>query len=110
LKKIWRNLKIRWGIKSDFQVLIILVVFAITGMTSLRVGHLLLDFIGITKENLYLDNILGSIPYYTLRVISILVVYKFILLIVGSIFGQFNFFWNFIKRFLRVIGFRRLLN
>ncbi|MCY3998483.1 MAG: diacylglyceryl transferase [Flavobacteriaceae bacterium] len=109
MKKVWRKLKKRWGIQSDFQVLIILLVFAITGMTSLEVSHAFLDFIGLTKEN-FVDSLFGNTLYYTCRIMSILIVYKFILIIVGTLFGQFKFFWNFIKRFLRIFGFGRLFN
>ncbi|MCY4161753.1 MAG: diacylglyceryl transferase [Flavobacteriaceae bacterium] len=109
MKKLWQKLKIRWGIESNVQVFIILMVFAITGMSSIRVGHAFLDLIGITKDN-FMESTLGHMLYYTCRVISILIVYKFILIIVGTLFGQFHFFWRFIKRFLKIFDLRRLFH
>ena len=45
------KLKDKWGIKSNFQIILILIVFAITGSLSLVVSDPILNFIGLEKEN-----------------------------------------------------------
>ena len=64
------------------------------------VTHPICDAFGITTENL------NVFLYWTLRIILITVVYKFILVFVAFIFGEFTFFWNFIKKFLARMGVR----
>jgi hypothetical protein len=34
-------------------------------------------------------------------------IYQFLLVIVGTIFGQYQFFWNMEKKMLKRIGFKR---
>ena len=94
------KLKARWGINSNFQILKIFVVFGITGSSAAWVTHPICDAFGITTENL------NVFIYWTLRIILITVVYKFILVFVAFIFGEFTFFWNFIKKFLSRMGVR----
>ena len=79
------KLKVRWGINSNFQILKIFVVFGITGSTAAWVTHPICDAFGITTENL------NVFLYWTLRIILITVVYKFVLVFVAFIFGEFTF-------------------
>lgn len=89
------RLKQRWGISSNRQLLIIFVVFAITGSGSLRLASPLLDYAGISQiENPWL-----RIP---LRLLAILPVYQVLLLFTGALFGQFHFFLNLQKRWFRI--------
>jgi hypothetical protein len=92
------KLKQRWNITSNFQFFIIILVFAITGSTSALIAKPILTFIGITKESISLW------LYYPLYIIIILPIYKVILLLIGSLAGQKNFFWNFIKKMLDRMG------
>jgi len=43
------KLKQRWGLKSNFQVVIILVVFAITGSTAAFISKPILTYLGIER-------------------------------------------------------------
>ena len=89
---MFEKLKKRWNIESNTQVLIILVVFAVTGSTTVYVKRLFFEFVGVTSEtSLWL-----KIPVY---IISILLIYNILLLVYGFIFGQFRFFLNFEKKF-----------
>lgn len=88
------KLKEKWGITSNFQMVTILVVFAITGSTSAYITRPILALIGITKETMSLW------LYWPLSLILILPVYKVLLIIIGTIFGQHAFFWNFVKNML----------
>ena len=88
------KLKIRWGITSTFQVVLILVVFACTGFTVLFVEEEIVRALNIPKE----DNWWIAVLVF---VFITLPLYNLILLVYGFIFGQFKFFWNFERRFFR---------
>lgn len=91
------NFKQRWNIDSNWQVFVILVVFAVTGSTSAVLSKPILEFIGITK-----DTVSGWI-YYPLYIILIFPVYQVLLVSFGFFFGQFKFFWAFEKKMLRSV-------
>jgi hypothetical protein len=97
---MFEKLKKRWNIKSNFQVVVILVVFALTGSTTVYVKKLFYDFIGITPDTGLWIKILIYLPV-------ILIIYNILLLIYGFIFGQFRFFWEFEKKFFSRIFFLR---
>lgn len=102
-----KKLKERWGISSNWQIFVILVVFSITGSSSLYVTRPMLDFLGLVKENF--EHSTGAlIFYYLVRIILILIVYQFLLLFFGWIFGQYRFFWGIVKKMLIRIGFKSL--
>lgn len=86
------KLKNRWKLKSAWQVVIVLIVFACTGFTILFIKKPLLNFLAGEQGN----STLASVLYY----IFILPLYNVILLGYGFIFGQFHFFWEFEKRFM----------
>lgn len=88
------NLKKKWGVTSNFQFIIIFVVFAITGSLSAYLSKPFTDYIGLTKENL--GNFI--IP---IRLIAIFPIYQVLLVVVGFLLGQFKFFWWFEKKMLR---------
>jgi CBS domain containing-hemolysin-like protein len=91
-----KRLQSRWKVGSAFQVIIILVVFACTGMTVVYLMKpVLRSFFG---EN---------IPLWARIVYAIIIlpIYNVFLLAYGLVFGQFHFFWNFEKRFFgRLLG------
>ena len=93
-----KYLKDKWNLKSNFQLVIILIVFAVTGSGSLYISKPLMEFLSISYENMdiYL--------YWILRFIIVTVVYQFVLLLVAFVFGQFNWFWNFEKKILKKMG------
>ena len=95
------KLKKKWKINSNFQLVIILIVFAITGSASLVVSSPILDFFGITKESM------DSWLYHPLRLILVFPIYQVLIIVIGTIFGQFKFFWAFEKKMLVSLGFKR---
>ena len=89
------KLQERWRLKSVWQVVVVLFVFACTGFTIVLIkGPVLSFFLGDQTPGLSF-----SIIYYVL----ILPVYNIVLLAYGFVFGQFSFFWEFEKRFIRRI-------
>jgi len=101
----WMNkLKLKWGIESNFQIILILIVFAITGSLSLVVSDPMLNFIGLEEENV------SPWIFTPLRLIIVFPVYQVLILIVGFVFGQFKFFWQFEKKMLIKMGFSKYFN
>ena len=92
------KLKKRWGIKSNFQIFLILVVFAINGSFAAWVAKPITNVIGLSQETLH------PFIFWPIRILLIFPIYQLTLPIVGLVFGQFKFFWNFEKKFLSRIG------
>jgi len=97
------KLKERWGITSNFQIVIILFVFSITGSASLYVSRPIIKQLGITKDNL------PNLLYWVLYVLIGFIAYQIMLVLFGWLFGQFNFFWKMEKKMLTRLGFKRFL-
>jgi hypothetical protein len=100
-----KKLKQKWGIKSNFQLFIIFVVFGITGSASVQLGKPFLSLLNISPE-LFSSIPLGNILYFILRLIIIFPIYQILLIFFGAIFFQFKFFWEFEKKILRRMGFK----
>lgn len=92
------KLKERWGITSNIQIVLILIVFAINGSFAAWVAEPVTEFIGLDRDTT------NGFIYWPLRILLIFPIYQLTLPIVGFVFGQFTFFWNFEKKFLRKIG------
>ena len=97
MKKFWQKLKKRWGIENDWQVAVILLVFTLTGFSFLFINPLIDRLLGLTEED----------PFWIKVVVFVIItlpVYNILLIIWGTLLGQYKFFKNFIVKF-----FRRLL-
>ena len=92
------KLKERWGITSNFQVILIIIVFSINGSFAAWVAKPITEFIGISPE----EN--GWLVYLPIRILLIFPIYQTTLPLVGFLFGQFKFFWNFEKKMLTRMG------
>lgn len=96
-QKSWlRKLQDKWKLKSLWQVVMVLVVFACTGMTVLWIKQPIFDLLGIDRSE-------GGFGKTVLYLLLVLPLYQLILLVYGFIFGQFGFFWEKEKQFLRRI-------
>lgn len=98
------KLKKRWGIESNFQIIIIFIVFAITGSVSAKLAAPLTELIGITKESV------SGWVYWPIRILLIFPIYQVLLVFFGWLFGQFKFFWAFEKKMLKRLGLGFLLS
>lgn len=86
------RLKKKWNIESNKQVLTVLVVFAVTGSTTVYLEKLFFELAGITAET----SLWVKIPVY---LVVVLVSYNVLLLMSSFILGQFRFFLNFEKKY-----------
>ena len=98
----WLNyLKTKWNIESNIQFFIIMLVFSITGSLALLVAKPILAFTGMSSATTSLW------IYILVRIIILFPIYQVLILIIGWLFGQFSFFWNFEKKILKRLGFHR---
>jgi hypothetical protein len=91
------GLKQRWGLTSNFQLTLIIIVFAITGSASAWLSKPFCLWLGITKEDL-------GFWFTPIRLLLIFPIYQVLLVVIGFLFGQFKFFWAFEKKMLKSMG------
>jgi hypothetical protein len=92
--QFWEKLKKRWEVESNWQVLMILLVFAITGFSVLYVKNPVFEWCRYHHiENTWLKVLAYIGIMYPL--------YQFLLIFVGTILGQYRFFSKFLLRMNR---------
>ncbi|MFC2116821.1 DUF6787 family protein [Bacteroidota bacterium] len=89
--RLFKRLKEKWGIESNFQFILINLVFAISGSSILYLRPLLFRLLGISPEWPFL---LKAILY----LLIVTPVYFVVLMFTATVLGQFRFFWNFERR------------
>lgn len=95
-----KKLKERWEVKNNLQIILILIVFSITGSASIVVKKAVFQWIGINGDtSLWL-----KVPLYILIVFP---AYQILLLIIGTLFGQFKFVWEMEKRIFSFFKLRK---
>ena len=80
------KLKNLFRVSSTYQLIVVFIVFGITGSMSLVISEYISVFFN-------LDNIILSI-------IFVLVIYQVLLIIIGTLFGEFDYFWEMEKKIL----------
>lgn len=88
---MFKRLKQKWNIKSNVQLILILVIFSLTGSASLIVRKAVFEWIGITPDTSFWI----KVPLYVLIIVP---AYQILFLIIGTLFGQFRFAWEFEKK------------
>ena len=74
------KLKNLFRVSSTYQLIVVFIVFGITGSMSLVISDYISEFFN-------LDNIILSI-------IFVLMIYQVLLIIIGTFFGEFDYFWE----------------
>ncbi len=95
---LMEKLKHRWGIKSNWALTAIFMVFAINGSFAAWVAKPITNLLGLSPETL------NPWLYYPLRILLVFPIYQTTLPLIGWLFGQFKFFWEFEKKFLSRLG------
>ncbi|OEK06978.1 DUF6787 family protein [Roseivirga misakiensis] len=85
-----KRLQGKWGLKSLFQTVMVLIVFAFTGSTVLFIKPYLFQLVGLES----IEGTKGILLY----IILVFPLYQILILIYGFIFGQFAFFWAWEKK------------
>lgn len=97
MTQLYEKLKERWQADSLWQVLLILFIFSISGMSVLYVRVFFFDWMGID----------AATPFWLKSVLWLVVVfpsYQALFLFYGFILGQFEFVWNFEKKSFSRLG------
>lgn len=79
-------------------MVVIILVFAVTGSSAAYLSKPILALFGIVKGNV------SHWIYYPLYILLIFPVYQVLLVSYGFLFGQFTFFWAFEKKLLKSCG------
>lgn len=87
------KLKNIFKVTSTYQLVVVFTVFGITGSLSLVVSQYISEFLNI-------ENIILSI-------IFVLLVYQVLLIIIGSLFGEFKYFWEMEKKIISRFKFNK---
>lgn len=90
---MFERFKKKWKIETNLQLIIILAVFSVTGSAALVVRKFVFHLIGIQPDT----SLFIKIPLY---VIVLIPSYQVLLLVIGSLVGQFRFFYSFQKKSL----------
>jgi len=91
--KFFEKLKDRWGVDSLLQVIIILVIFSVTGFSVLFLKKPVVSLLDSFQLPVWLSN--------TIYFVFIIPVYQLLLLMFAFVFGQFKFFWNYERKTLK---------
>jgi len=90
------RLKHKWQIKSNWDFWMIMLSFSLAGMAIMPVRNLIFHLVGITAHTPLWIKILIYIPL-------IPPAYYMGLILVGTLLGQFPFFWGFLSKRLKFI-------
>ena len=91
------KLKTRWGVRNNFEFIMILLAFSLAGSSLTFVRGPIFGLFGIDGDT----SLWIKVPMY---IVLLMPTYQVLLLTYGTIFGQFRFFWNFEKKMLRRFG------
>ena len=94
---MFRRLKAKWEIESDLQLILIFIVFSISGSAALVIRKMVFDLIDFDPGWPFIFKVF-------VYVLTIVPAYQLMLVIIGTLFGQFVFFWKFEKKILRRFG------
>ncbi len=103
-----KKLKARWGIRSNWQLAVVFLVFAINGSVAGKLGTLAMEFLGWSYDPAADFTI--KLAYFVVWSLLILPFYPLLLMVTGWIFGQSAFFWPFAQRILNRISFGLLFS
>ena len=87
------KLKNLFKVSSTNQLIVVFIVFGITGSMSLVISEYISGFFNF-------DSIVLSI-------IFVLVIYQILLIIIGALFGEFDYFWEMEKKILSRFKFKK---
>ena len=94
------RIKKKWGITSNYQIIVILLVFSITGSIAVLITNPVLKLIGLDEY------LVSPWIFWPIRIFIIFPIYQVLIVVIGALFGQFKFFWAFEKKMLVRFGFK----
>jgi hypothetical protein len=88
------RLKTKWGVASTRRFLVICLVFSLAGTSMLFLRRVFWPLLGFTAET----SRWVTVPVYLLLMIP---TYQVLLMVFGTLLGEFQFFWAWEKKFAR---------
>lgn len=89
-----KKLKAKWGIQSNIQFVTILVVFSLAGSLTVFVRRPLFEILNFNADtSLWIKTLV--------YIIAIPPVHFALLMIIGSLLGQYKFFYEFQSRIVK---------
>ena len=87
----------KFNAKSKVHLFIIFLVFGLSGSFSLWISSPILSILDI-------KNLIDNYPLYIFfRILIIIPIYQLILIVIATLFGEFEYFWRFEKKILKRI-------
>ncbi len=99
MKLFLNNLKTKWKINSNWQLLLIFLVFSLAGFSVVKFRRLFFMLVGIEDDTALW---IKTITY----MLFIFPAYQLLLLLYGFLLGQFSFFWEKEKKLFKSISSR----
>lgn len=99
--RLFKPLASKWKVTYRWELIAIFLVFAVTGSSAAKLSGPILDLIHLKEL------ITNAALFWTIRILIIFPIYQLLLVIFGWCFGQFTFFWDFEKKMLKRLGFKR---
>jgi len=96
MKTYFEKLKYKWKINSNFQLLLIFIVFTLAGYSVVTFRKLFFMLVGIENDTAFW---IKTVTY----ILFIFPAYQFLLLAYGFLLGQFAFFWEKEKKLFNAI-------
>ena len=96
-----KKLENKWIVKERWELIRIFIIFGVTGSSSALVGRPLMNLSGFSTENL------NIYAYWLIYIFVSLLLYQVLLMFWAYFLGQFQFFWEFEKKLLKRIGFKK---
>ena len=88
-----KTIKRIFKVKSTYQLIIVFIVFSISGSLSVIVSGPIIEFMNIRSLISY------DFLFLIIRILILFPIYQIILIFIGTLFGQFKYFWKFEKKF-----------
>ena len=95
ITKFFERFKKKWGIDSTLDIILILVVFSLAGMSIVFVRKPVFNILSINDSHLAVKTVIYLVIVFPC--------YQAFLLIYGALLGQFKFFWDKEKKLGRWI-------
>ena len=87
----------KFNAKSKFHLFVIFLVFGLSGSFSVWISSPIMS--ALELRSIFNNYVL----YIFFRVLIIIPIYQLILIIIATLFGEFEYFWRFEKKFLKRI-------
>ena len=85
-------------VDTNYQLFKINLVFAITGTISVYIAGIIINTFGLDPV------VIGDFTYWVLRIMLLVPVYQVLLIMVGAVLGEFDYFWRIEKKMLGRLG------